>query len=116
MKNLVVIAMVLMVAACGRAERFKGAPGPLTAGAPMAFGPISKACMTSDRKRRSRTLCGCIQAVANDTLTNSQQRRAVGFYRDPHSAQDVRQSDRAVDERFWKAYREYGDRATAQCG
>lgn len=115
MKNLVMIAMVLMVSACGRAERFKGTPGPHTGGMPMTFGPISKACMASDRKRRSRALCGCIQAVANDTLTSSQQRRAVGFYSNLQEAQDIRQSDRANDERFWKAYRDYGDRAAAQC-
>ena len=116
MRNLIVIAMVLAVAACGRADRFQGAPGsPGGGGMPMAFGPISKACMTSDRKRRSRALCGCIQAVANDTLTSGQQRRAVGFYRDLHAAQEVRQSDRGGDERFWKAYRAYGARAEAVC-
>ena len=116
MKKTVIIAMVFLVAACGRADRFKGSPGPVSRGMPMAFGPISKACMASDRKRRSDALCGCIQAVANDTLSFGQQRRAVGFYGDLHEAQEIRQSDRSSDEDFWKAYRAYGDRASAQCG
>lgn len=117
MKQVILIAMVLAVAGCGRADRFTGtAPSnTVSRSAPMAFGPISKACMASDRKARSRALCGCIQAAANQTLNASQQRRAVAFYNDPHSAQDVRQSDRTNDERFWEAYRAYGDRAERLC-
>ncbi|WP_245306314.1 hypothetical protein [Roseovarius aestuariivivens] len=115
MKQLIVIAMILTVAACGQPERLKSSGGPVSRGMPMAFGPISKACMASDRKRRSRELCGCIQAVADDTLSFAQQRRAVGFYRNPHEAQEIRQSDRARDEDFWTAYRAYGDQAERQC-
>lgn len=81
----------------------------------MASGPISAACMQSDRKARSRALCGCIQAVANDTLSSAEQRRAVRFYRDPQSAQDVRQSKRPADERFWRAYSSYTQRAERIC-
>lgn len=116
MKQVLAIAMVLALAACGRAERFQGTSGnTVSRSAPVAFGPISKACMASDRKARSRALCGCIQAAANTTLNSSQQRRAVAFYNDPHRAQEVRQSDRSNDERFWEAYREYGDRAKRLC-
>ncbi|MEO1138713.1 MAG: hypothetical protein AAFW87_04575 [Pseudomonadota bacterium] len=39
----------------------------------------------------------------------------MAFYNDPHRAQEVRQSDRSNDERFWEAYREYGDRAKRLC-
>jgi hypothetical protein len=117
MKQLILIALVLSVAACGRADRFKGNSGSanVSRGAPVAFGPISKACMASDRKARSRALCGCIQYAANQTLSGPQQRRAVAFYGDPHRAQEIRQSDRINDESFWKAYRAYGDRAEAMC-
>ena len=116
MKKAIAIAMVLAVGACGQADRFQGSSGnSVSRSAPMAFGPISKACMASDRKARSRALCGCIQAAANQTLNASQQRRAVGFYNDPHRAQEVRQSDRTNDERFWEAYRAYGDRAERLC-
>ena len=82
---------------------------------PAARGPIQRACMTSGRKARSRELCGCIQAVADETLSGAQQRRAAGFYSDPHSAQEVRQSPRASDADFWTTYRAYGDRADRVC-
>ena len=116
MKQVLLTLMALGLAGCGQHERFdsRGTPS-VSRAAPMASGPISRACMTSDRKARSQALCGCIQAAANQTLNGSQQRRAVAFYNDPHSAQEVRQSDRANDERFWEAYRAYGDRAKQLC-
>ncbi|MDR9395309.1 hypothetical protein [Roseovarius sp. SYSU LYC5161] len=111
------IAMVLILAGCGGGDRFKGRDAGVAAPtAPMAFGPISKACMASDREARSRRLCGCVQWVADQSLSRSDQRRAAGFYGDPHSAQEIRQSDRRRDERFWKAYSDYGDRAARICG
>lgn len=82
---------------------------------PVASGPISDACLASDRTARSRKLCGCIQAVANQTLTGSEQRRAATFYSNPQQAQNVRQSERATDEQFWKAYRAYGERSERVC-
>ncbi|WP_246175833.1 hypothetical protein [Roseovarius bejariae] len=114
MRQALIIGLVLVLAGCGGGDRFRG--GQVPRGTPMAFGPISKACMASDRKARSRQLCGCIQAAADQTLTGSQQRRAVTFYRDPHSAQEIRQSDRGGNERFWKAYSDYGERARQLCG
>jgi hypothetical protein len=71
--------------------------------------------MASDREARSRALCGCIQWAANQTLSSSQQRRAVKFYQDPHLAQEIRQSDRAANETFWLAYKAYGEAAQAVC-
>ena len=81
----------------------------------MASGPVSDACLASDRKARSPALCGCIQAVANDSLNGAEQRRAIHFYRDHQSAQDTRQSNRADDERFWAAYTAYAERAERVC-
>ena len=83
---------------------------------PFANGPINKACMASDRKARSRTLCGCIQAMANNTLSGSQQRVAVSFYADPHKAQQMRQSDSVAHEAFWQDYKAYSDTAKRTCG
>ena len=91
-------------------------PTPVPVSKPFATGPIHSACMSSDRKARSRTLCGCIQAVADQRLTGAQQTRAVGFYRDPHSAQVVRTSDRPADERFWETYSNYAQAAKRTCG
>lgn len=89
---------------------------PVTVPKPFARGPIQKACLASERKARSNELCGCIQAVANDKLDSSGQRMAVSFYNDPHRAQEIRQSDSASHEKFWKDYRAYGDAAKRACG
>lgn len=83
---------------------------------PFASGPLQKACISSDRKARSRELCGCIQAVADQTLSSAQQRVAVSFYADPHRAQVIRQSDKASHEAFWQAYKNYGETAQRICG
>ncbi|MCR8546805.1 hypothetical protein M4578_03115 [Salipiger sp. P9] len=81
----------------------------------MASGPISKACITSDRKARNPQLCGCIQAAANAELSGSDQSLAVSFYRDPHRAQEIRQSDRSHHRAFWDRYNAFVDRAERQC-
>lgn len=78
-------------------------------------GPIGNACKASGRAGASRALCGCIQAVANQTLTRSDQRAAAAFFADPHRSQELRQSDRASDERFWKRYKAFGAAAERRC-
>jgi len=112
MKTFLFLGLVLGLAACGGPGRFSGGAG---GGIPVASGPISDACLSSGRDARSVALCGCIQAVANDTLSGSEQRRAVSFYSDLQSAQDTRQSDRSRDERFWDAYTAYAERAERIC-
>ena len=77
-------------------------------------GMIERACLASDRPK-SRALCGCIQQAANVTLSGGEQRTAAAFFADPHRAQEVRQSDRARDERFWARYQRFGATAEAYC-
>ena len=77
---------------------------------------IERACLKSDRKEANRMLCGCIQDVANLTLSNSEQRRAAGFFADPHKAQTTRQSDSRRDEVFWGRYQSFGKYAQEYCG
>lgn len=115
MKQVVILVLIAALAGCG-GKRSGKAGKAVPRAAPVAFGPISKACLKSDREAKSRQLCGCIQAVANDTLTRSQQRQAVQFYRDPAMAQKIRQSDRPSDEKFWRAYKAYGEKARQVCG
>ncbi len=81
-----------------------------------ATGPISRACMASGREAASRQLCGCIQAAADISMSKRDQSLAASFYDDPHRAQEIRQSDNANHERFWRKYREYGETAGAICG
>ena len=76
---------------------------------------IEQACLRSDRDSKSRQLCGCIQQAANLTLTAPDQKLAASFYKDPQKAQDVRQSDRWANEKFWDRYKEYAETARTFC-
>ena len=80
-----------------------------------ATGPIYTACLQAGRKQASRAQCGCVQAVANQSLPLNDQRRGAGFFSDPQDAQDVRTSDRPGDERFWLRWKAYGDSAARIC-
>ncbi|MHA6325240.1 hypothetical protein [Roseivivax sp. CAU 1753] len=80
-----------------------------------ATGPIYSACMASDRKARSRTLCGCVQASADGTLSGGDQRRAASFFRDPQEAHDVKYSKTPRDDAFWDRYEVFVDRAERSC-
>ncbi|MEL7114899.1 MAG: hypothetical protein AAGP08_04790 [Pseudomonadota bacterium] len=107
---LIVSAMVL--AACG------GSPSRVErASAPKVYssGPILSACMRADRKAASRQLCGCVQAVADDMLSSSDQSLAVKFFADPHHAQEIRQSDRRSHEIFWDKYKAFSRSAVQRC-
>ena len=128
MRILIALTAFLALTACGgyrkadrdlgrSTQRASAAATPTAAPKVMrlATGPISRACMTSDRKARSRERCGCIQAVANDALTASDQRLAATFYGDPHRAQVIRQSDNTRHERFWQTYKSYAETAAAIC-
>lgn len=77
-------------------------------------GTIERACLASDRPK-TRSLCGCIQQAANVTLNGREQRMAARFFADPHRAQEVRQSDRDSDSRFWQRYQRFGATAEAYC-
>jgi len=88
-----------------------GALYPLAA----AANPIQRACLQSGRSAASNTLCACIGAAADMTLTNRQMRDGARFFRDPQRAQDVRQSDRRNDEELWLAWRSFGEAAEAMC-
>ncbi|MGI1660806.1 hypothetical protein ACRDNQ_01085 [Palleronia sp. KMU-117] len=78
-------------------------------------GTIERACLSSDRPGISRSLCGCIQQAADLTLSTKDQRLAASFFKDPHRAQEVRQSDRRSDEEFWERYVNFGTAAETYC-
>lgn len=78
-------------------------------------GPIDSACIRSERGAKSRALCGCVQQVANMTLSNSDQRRAASFFRDPHQAQVVRMSKTNADNAFWGRYKKFASTAETYC-
>ena len=76
---------------------------------------IERACLKSNRRAASKPLCGCIQRVADQMLTRKDQRLAAKFFKDPHRAQEIRQSDRAAHEEFWKRYKAFGQSAGDIC-
>src|SRR5690606_4035064 len=78
-------------------------------------GPIDSACVRSDRGARSGSLCGCIQQVANKTLSTADQRRAAAFFRNPDQAQQVRMSRSDADNAFWRRYTSFAGTAEAYC-
>jgi hypothetical protein len=78
-------------------------------------GPIETACNRSDRKASNRSLCDCIQQVADMTLSNSDQRRAATFFKDPDKAHKVWMSKSRGDDAFWDRYKAFGEQAEAYC-
>lgn len=87
----------------------------LVAGAAVA-GPIERACNKSDREAATRSLCACIEQAANMTLSSSDQRRAVSFFKDPERAHEVWMSKSRGDDAFWERYKAFGAQAEALCG
>ena len=77
---------------------------------------IDRACRQSSRAGATPQLCSCIGNVAKESLSRSEQRKVAKWFRDPHQAQEVRQSDRAHDADLWKRYKAFGERARQVCG
>lgn len=80
-----------------------------------AAGPIERACLSSDRDAANRSLCGCIQQVADMTLQGGDQRRAASFFKDPEKAHATWISQSASDDAFWDRYKNFGATAEAYC-
>ncbi|AOZ68421.1 hypothetical protein LPB142_03085 [Rhodobacter xanthinilyticus] len=78
-------------------------------------GAIDSACLKTGRSAANRELCGCVQRVADMTLSKSDQRRAAKFFKDPDMAQQVRMSDSASDEAFWARYKQFAGAAENYC-
>ncbi len=83
---------------------------------PAGAGTISRACLKSDRNAATRSMCRCIQKVANQSLSRSDQKLAASFFEDPHKAQEIRQSGNNSHERFWLRYKDFGTVVSATCG
>jgi len=73
------------------------------------------ACVKSGRPAATRDLCACIQRVADRYFKAKEQRLAASFFKDPHKAQEIRQSDRQSHEVFWTRYKAFGAAAEETC-
>ncbi|KEJ89681.1 hypothetical protein Z948_936 [Sulfitobacter donghicola DSW-25 = KCTC 12864 = JCM 14565] len=116
MKPMVMALLALStLAACGGGATNYTSRGAFTPTQLYATGPLQKACLAQGRKAASSQRCGCIQAVANQTLSSAQQRRGAKAFRDPHKLQVWRQSDRASDNAFWDTWKAFGQSASSVC-
>ena len=78
-------------------------------------GPIESACLQSTRDAANRSLCSCIQQVADITLQNSDQNLVASFFKDPNRAEKVRMSQSKRDDDFWDRYTTFGQQARLSC-
>ena len=78
-------------------------------------GPIEGACLNSARNGASRSLCSCIQQVADITLQTSDQSLVAAFFKDPDKAEKVRMSQSKRDDAFWDRYTTFGEQARLSC-
>lgn len=79
-------------------------------------GPVGAACAESDRDAANPQLCACIQAVADTTLSNADQRRVATFFADPEEAQEIRASDTDFADAFWDRYLGFISASRSACG
>ena len=112
---LILVTAFSMLAACGGGPRSGGGYRGAAPVVLFAQGPIYDACQRQNRKAANRSRCGCVQAVADMSLSQADQKRGAGYFRDPGKLQEVRQSDGRANERFWKAWKAYGERAEGLC-
>lgn len=117
MKTTVLALLALStLAACGggKASNYT-TRGAFTPTQLFATGPLQRACMAQGRKAANAQRCGCIQAVADQSLSSAEQRRGVKVFKDPHKLQEWRQSDRTGDNDFWSVWKAFGQNAERSC-
>ena len=78
-------------------------------------GPIEGACLKSSRQAVNRSLCSCIQQVADITLKNGDQSLVASFFKDPNKAEKLRMSQSKRDDAFWDRYTTFGQQAQRSC-
>ncbi|KUJ78737.1 hypothetical protein [Ruegeria profundi] len=76
---------------------------------------IKRACLASDRAEATRDRCNCIQRVADQALTRSDQKTISKWFQDPHQAQELKMSRTARDDALWDRYQNFGQMAQAIC-
>ncbi|WP_240621017.1 arginine transporter [Pseudooceanicola lipolyticus] len=104
---LAALIVLTFVASCGS--------GRGSAVTRVVGGPITSACMQAARTGATLERCGCVQAVANDSLSSSDQRRGAAFFTDPQRAQEIRQSSSRSDSEFWERWSAFSQKAAELC-
>ncbi len=78
-------------------------------------GPVENACLKSGAANANAEVCGCIQQVADMTLSGADQKQAASLIRNPDKAQEIRTSDNAKHAEFWLRYKNFGETAETYC-
>ena len=78
-------------------------------------GDIAVACVESDRSAATAQRCTCVQQVAGQTLSRSDQAQLVAFLRDPELANDMKIDDSRGADAFWERYRAFTRAAERSC-
>lgn len=78
-------------------------------------GPIEQACLASQRAGGDAGLCGCVQQVADITLTGADQRLVAKFFADPNKAETYRMKTSTSSNAFWDRYVIFGQQAEIAC-
>ncbi|WP_298839712.1 hypothetical protein [uncultured Roseobacter sp.] len=115
--------LTLLLAACSAPGTTSAPAGqqravflPASGGSPQfASGEIANACLKKNRRGASPARCGCVQAVANRTLTPSEKRRGAAFFGDPERVHEMKVSDSPANERFWEHWSRFADQAELIC-
>ena len=100
---------VLQIRALLAAVSLMGCAGAASAG------PVESACMASARASGNAALCGCVQKVADVTLSGPDQRLVAQFFLDPDKAERVRMDPSASANEFWQRYTQFGEKAEMTC-
>ncbi len=104
---LIVAALAPLLASCG---------GGGSSGRPSASGDISQACMAANRAAASPALCGCVQQVANQTLSARDRGHVADFFGDPEEAHAMRIDDSDYADAFWERYQNFVRTTETVCG
>lgn len=78
-------------------------------------GTIERACNKTGRDSANRSVCACIQQVADITLRRADQGRAAKLLGNPEKAHATWMSQSRADDAFWERYQLFGTQAEAYC-
>jgi hypothetical protein len=115
LKPALAVLLIGLLAGCGGSDRREGSVSPPGVVSRSATGPIATACSQSQRRDASVSLCRCIQAAANMTLTQDDQMRSVRFFNEPELLQAIKASDSRRNEAFWDRWAAFGARSESMC-
>lgn len=89
--------------------------GVLAGCGPRVNGEIAQACVAGGRDGASAALCNCVGIVASRTLSGSDQRQLISFFKDPERANDIKIDDSRAADAFWDRYTAFTRQAERSC-